>query len=244
MKTPHGSPNLKRCLKCQNLVNESIHECPNCGGNAFSAYYPISAYFEFLVAGSTSPDVPATSESVSAPKFESTFTVGDKRITGLLEEMKQIRFELAGLKEAKVKGTTAPERLYLPEHVEKVTPPEISPIIRDVQKCYESGVPNACPPLLRKALLSAIKIKFYKNGRKNLIFDNDGNRRKDWIGIAKRENYLSPELAKQLRSFRIFGDTSAHDEIIRFDNVEVAEMFRLVQLVIERFFKVNAGRDQ
>jgi hypothetical protein len=225
-------------------VNESIKECPNCGGNAFSAYYPISAYLEFQVAGSASPNLPVTSEGVPAPKFESTFTVRDERITGLLEEMKQMRFELADLKDTKIKGTIAPERLYLPEHVEEVTPPEISPIIRDVQKCYELGVPNACPPLLRKALLSAIKIKFYKNGRKDLIFDNDGNRRKDWIGIAKRESYLSPELAKQLKSFRIFGDTGAHDEIIRFDNVEVAGMFNLIRLVIERFFKVNAGRDQ
>jgi hypothetical protein len=225
-------------------VNESINECPYCGGKSFSVFASMSAYLTFPVAGSASPNLPEITEAVPSPKFESTFTVKDERVTVLQEEMKQIRFELADLREAKVKAKTAPETLYLPKDVEEVTPPGILFIVRDVQKCYEHGVPNACPPLLRKALLSAIKIKFYRNSRKDLIFDNDGNRRKDWIGIAKRENYLSPELAKELRSFRIFGDTGAHDEIIRFDDVEVDGMFKLIRLVIEHLLKVNAGRDQ
>jgi hypothetical protein len=174
----------------------------------------------------------------SVTGFTSTFSVDGTRIAELERDIREMRFELEVLKEEKSsRERVAPSSLYLPDHVEQFTPPEVMRLIRQIQKCYKIDAPDACPMLLRKALLSALKIKFYKEKKRNLIYDENGNRRNNWVGIAKQEGYLSQETAKHLGRFKIFGDTGTHDERIEFDRPEIAEMFMLIRLVLEGFFK-------
>jgi hypothetical protein len=170
--------------------------------------------------------------------FVSTLSVQDIKIADLTRQVEEIRYEVNVLKEEKFgKEGVAPSSLYLPDHVEKSAPKEVVRLMKQIQKLYEIDAPDASPVLLRKALISAIKIKFYMENKRNLIYDEHGNRRSNWIGIAKQEGYLSQELAKQLRRFKMFGDTGTHDERIQFDRSEIAEMFMLVRLALERFFK-------
>jgi hypothetical protein len=174
----------------------------------------------------------------SVVDFTSTLSVQDTKIVDLKKQIEEMRYELNVLKEEKsAKEGVAPSTLCLPDHVEQSTPNEVMRLMRQIQKCYEIDAPDACVVLLRKALISAIKIRFYMEKKRELIYDEHGNRRSNWVGIAKQEGYLSQETAKQLGRFKIFSDTGTHDERIEFDKLEIAEMFMLVRIVLERFFK-------
>lgn len=131
----------------------------------------------------------------------------------------------------------APPRLHFPEHVEEVTPKEVLDIVIAIQKCYRYDIPEACPGLLRKALFSAIKIKFYMKEQKDELYDTEGNRKSNWIDITKKKGYLSQELAKQLKRVKVFGDIGVHDEKIKFDKAEVADAFSLLRYIIEHMYK-------
>ena len=140
------------------------------------------------------------------------------------------------------KGPKAPSTLYFPDHVAKITPPEVMRILRDVQKCYDHDIPNACPGLLRKALASAIKIKFYQEDKKNFLYDARGDRKgslRDWINVAKQQGYLSSEIARKLEKIKLFGDIGVHDEKIKFDKREISDIFEILRLAIEHMYRKN-----
>lgn len=239
MTTKNKDSGLKLCLNCKNLVNVSVEQCPYCGRKLFSPYLPTSASFSFI-SQSSQPSTQYDSEKEAMPSvidFNSTLSVQDVRIIDLTRQVEEIRYELGVLKEKSAKEGIPPTELYMPDHVEQSTPKEVTRLIKQIQGCYRIGAPDACAALLRKALISAIKVKFYMENKRDLIYDEHGNRRSNWIEIAKQEGYLSQEIAKQLKLFKIFGDTGIHDERIEFDNLEIAGMFMLVRLAIEQFFK-------
>jgi uncharacterized protein YydD (DUF2326 family) len=123
--------------------------------------------------------------------------------------------------------------------VREITPVEVQSIIDDIQKCYGYDVPNACPGLLRKALHSAIKIRFLKDSKRQFLYDARGNRKGDlpeWIELAKQQGYLTTELARELKTTKLIVDIGVHDERIRFDKAEIADVFCKIRLAIEHIF--------
>ena len=240
MTTEDNDLHLKQCLNCKNLVMGSVEQCPYCGEKLFSLHVPASANFSFIPQKPQST-IQYDGEIETMPSvvdFSSTLSVRDIRIADLTKQVEEMRYELNVLKEEKsAKEGVPPSKLYLPDHVEQSTPWEVMRLVKQIQKCYEIDAPDACLVLLRKTLISAIKIKFYMKNKRNLIYDENGNRRRNWIGVAKQEGYLTQEIAKRLERFKIFGDTGTHDERIEFDRLEIAEMFTLVRLTLERFFR-------
>ena len=123
-----------------------------------------------------------------------------------------------------------------------MSPIQVKRMIKDIQKCYGYNIPDACPGLLRKALYSSVKIKFLSDCKKGILYDAQGNRRGDlsqWIDLAKQEEYLTAELARELRTTKLLTDTGVHDERVRFDKSEIADVFCKIRLAIEHLFAEN-----
>lgn len=137
---------LKICPSCGGSFDIDSETCPSCGSPLIDLEPDMSLPTQYQPS------------SIEAPKIESsTFSVQK----GPPIDLKELRQKINILWEERKAKQAAPSTLIFPEHVKEVTPREILTIISDIQKCYHYNIPNACPGLLRKALFSAIKIKFY-----------------------------------------------------------------------------------
>lgn len=224
------------CPNCKKLVDGQHEKCPYCGLPL--AKLEIPGIKPGVVFTAQSP-----SEITQTPIVtSSTFSVQNGSAIELIEKIEEMHKKVNIMWGERVDEKEAPPALNFPEHVERITPKEVLKIIDDIKKCYVHNIPNACPGLLRKALASAIKIKFYKKKQKDMLYDSQGNRKGDllqWIDLTKQQGYLTQELAKQLKRAKIFGDIGVHDERIDFDRAEVAEIFQLLRYSIECMYKTN-----
>jgi endogenous inhibitor of DNA gyrase (YacG/DUF329 family) len=232
--SPTSDAKKVECPSCRKLVEGQHEKCPHCGS-------PLSK----LETSEIEPGAVFTPQSADLAKtsvISSTLSVQDGPAIELLTKLAEVAEKVNILWGERPYEKETPPALHFPEHVERITPREVMKIIEDIQKCYTHEIPNACPGLLRKALASAIKIKFYKNKQRDMLYDTEGNRKGDildWINMAKQQGYLSQELAKQLKRAKIFGDIGVHDERIDFDEAEVAEIFQLVRYAIEDMYKTD-----
>lgn len=223
-RPPSTTKEKVTCPSCGELVDRDLEKCPHCDS-------PLGIYLP-----SSNAEMPEITES--------TFSIQDGRPIDLSEMVKEMIQKVNVLWEERKakKGIAPPPTLYLPQHVKEVTPKEVLKIVDSIQKSYERDIPDGCPGLLRKALTSAIKIKFYMKNQRDALYDAQGNRKGDlltWIDIAKQKGYLTQDLAKQLKRAKIFGDIGSHDEMIDFDKREVAEIFQLLRCAIEHMYKTN-----
>jgi len=132
------------------------------------------------------------------------------------------------------------EVLYLPNGVLARLPPEVTNIIvNTIQKCFERGIPQACPPFMRKALVAAITIRFKMDNKEAKLYD--ANREPfglpKMIELAKQEGYLSSYLAGQLMQIKIFGDIAVHDFKVDLKEQDVIPDFRLLRLALEHMYR-------
>lgn len=79
--------------------------------------------------------------------------------------------------------------LYIPNEVLDILPTEVRNILT-VHNCFERGIPQACPPFMRKALATAITIRFERDNRKDKLYDTKGEPLElpKMIELAKQEH--------------------------------------------------------
>lgn len=167
MSNPPSSKEKKKeekptiCPSCGSQVVEDVKECPHCG---------------FSLVGTEHPSL-----SVEFPEVtESTFSFQDGAPIDLKQVIEDMYPKVKILWEERKTGRQpVPQELLFPNRLAKIVPKEVLQILDDVQKCYQHNIANACPGLLRKALTSAIKIKFYMEKKRASLYDEKGNRKGD-----------------------------------------------------------------
>jgi hypothetical protein len=133
------------------------------------------------------------------------------------------------------------EELDVPVEVLERLPPEVRKIIESVMFCYkyEQVCADFCFMGMRKALIDAVRIRFMKDGKENMLYDADGNAYKlsRWIDLAKQERYITPAQASGLKDrVRIFGDTASHDFMADLHKEEVPPIFSLLRLALSKMY--------
>jgi len=230
--SPNSEEKKVKCTNCGKLIEEQSEKCPHCG--SLLSKHESSGIETGIIF------TPQNDNSVQTSVTSSTLSVQNGQTIELYTEFAKMAEKVNILWGERPDVEEAPLALHFPEHVEKIAPKEVLKIIEDTKKCYAHGIPNACAGLLRKALTSAVKIKFYKENQRNMLYDIEGNRKGDlldWVDMAKQQGYLTQELAKQLKRAKLFGDIGVHDERIDFDRAEVAEIFQLLRYSIECMYK-------
>lgn len=104
---------------------------------------------------------------------------------------------------------------------------------------YEHDFPNFCFLGMRKALIDAIRIRFQRDGKENMLYDKKGDAFKlpRWIDLAKQERYISKTMACDLREkVRVFGDTASHDYMANLQNEEVPSVCTCLRIALSRMY--------
>jgi len=155
------------------------------------------------------------------------------------EELKLKFGELEkGLKKVKSKQTTS-EKLIFPKKVFDELPNPIKKVIDGIKLNYEHNYPDFCCWGIRKALTIGIDIKFKKEGKENMLFDDSGEPYglPKKIELAKQKKYLNSNLANQLRKeAKVFGDIASHDYMTKLHKEDVPSNFRLLRLALGRMY--------
>lgn len=92
---------------------------------------------------------------------------------------------------------------------------------------------------MRKALIDAIRIRFLKDERVELLYDKYGNAYKleKWIDLAKQRRYISKTEAGHLKgTVKVFGDTASHDYMADLHKEEVPQVFTRLRIILSRMY--------
>jgi len=141
------------------------------------------------------------------------------------------RKEFTGLKEER-------KSLFIPDEVLKKLPTEVTKTIELVRLCFSRGIPQACPPYIRKALESAIYIRLKRDGKEAALYDNDENPfgLSKKIELARQKGYLSRSLARACHKTKLFGDIALHDIKVDLEEGDVIPDFQILRLVLEHMY--------
>ncbi len=138
----------------------------------------------------------------------------------------------------------------MPVEVFTGLPQEIKNDLVRAQICLQSSrqldsktptIYEACAVYLRKALATAIIIRFKRDGKENALKDKDGRpyRLKKLLSLAQGSGYLSSSLVKELKEIKWFGDVGAHDFKIEIKATDIKPLFRLMRLALERLYPIT-----
>lgn len=160
--------------------------------------------------------------------------------------------QLTGYLDAIVPTTSAPAtkttlegkdgELNIPEEILNCIPPEVRRTIEGVFYNFEGKFTDFCFMGMRKALIDAIRIRFCKDKKEDMLYDQNGNAYglSKWIELAKQERYISSPSAKDLTSqVKVFGDTASHDFMANLQLKEVPNVMTLLRLALSRMFYEN-----
>ena len=138
-----------------------------------------------------------------------------------------------------VKNEKLEEELSIPKEVFEKLPQEIQKTIEGVKLCYKYDYADFCFMGIRKALGTAIHIRFRKEGKEEELYDSKGEPYKltKWIELAKQNRFLSASLARKLtKEVKVFGDVSSHDYRVDFHREDVPSIFKLLRLALDRMY--------
>jgi len=152
-------------------------------------------------------------------------------------EFEELKVEVEYLKK-KVEGrkTELEGELSMPKKVLEKLPKEIQKTIEGVRVCYEHDHADFCFMGIRKALGTAIHIRFRRESKEEELYDNNEEPYKlaKCIELAKQNRLLSTSLAKKLtKELKLFGDVSSHDYMIDFHKEDVPSIFKLLRLALD-----------
>ena len=139
----------------------------------------------------------------------------------------------------KVDQSTKMENLVFPKKILEKLPQEVRKTIEGVMLNYVNDLPDFCFWGMRKALIDAIRIRFKRDKKEKMLYDENGNAYKllTWIELAKQKRYLSYSLARDLnREVKIFGDTASHDYMANLHKEEVPSIFKHLRLALARMY--------
>ena len=140
---------------------------------------------------------------------------------------------------AKEERKTSREELPIPKEVFEKLPKEIQKIIKGVKLCYNHDHADFCFMGMRKALSTAIHIRFRREEKEEELYGikEEPYKLTKWIELAKQNKFLSASLAKKLtKEVKVFGDVGSHDYRIDFRKEDVPSIFKLLRLALDRMY--------
>jgi hypothetical protein len=168
--------------------------------------------------------------------FPSQEYVPAEAFRALEQKFEQLKAEVTQLK---VSWGEKKEELDLPEEIFKKLPREVQKTIEGIKLNYEKNFPEFCFWGMRKALIDGIRIRFKKDGKENMLYDEQGRayRLSKWIELAKQERYINTTIANKLREeVKVFGDVASHDYMVDLQKDEVPSIFRHLRLALARMY--------
>ena len=223
----------------------SISICPKCG----KPIAPLKLYTGSMVAsglvGGTLDTVEDTVSVLDGIPTEEQKALG---IFDLAPQFKDLATEVVTLKgrfdklaesvakrKEFVEVSKEREVLFIPEKVLKKLPTEVAKTLELIWLCFGRGIPQACPPFIRKALESAIHIRFRMDSKEMVLYDDNGKSfgLSKKIELARQAGYMSYSLAQSCYKTKLFGDISLHDWRIDLEEGDIIPDFRLLRLVLE-----------
>lgn len=132
-----------------------------------------------------------------------------------------------------------PEKLLFPDEVLERLPHVVKKTIKGIMLNYEHDFPEFCFMGMRKALIDAILIRFQKDRKQAMLYDENGNAYKlsTWIENARHERYISKNIAKGLKSFvKVFGDVASHDYKAALQKEEVPPVFVCLRMALSGMY--------
>ena len=184
------------------------------------------------------PDLTAFAKVVNSVSFDFTET-GLKIILPALSSKTTVALSEGSLGKGDDKGTEWGSELSIPEKVRKRVPKEVQVTLEGVRLCYQHGHADFCFMGLRKALSTAIHIRFKQAGKEAELYDinDEPYSLTKWIELAKQNGFLSATVAKQLaKELKFIGDISAHDYRVDFQREDVPSVFRLLRVALDRMY--------
>lgn len=130
--------------------------------------------------------------------------------------------------------------LSIPKEVFEKLPKEIQRTLEGVKLCYEHDHADFCFMGIRKALSTAIHIRFRREEKEEELYDikKEPYELAKWIELAKQNGFLSASLANKLtKEVKLYGDVGAHDYMISFHKEDVPSIFKLLRLVLGRMYR-------
>lgn len=130
------------------------------------------------------------------------------------------------------------EELVFPKEILENLPTEVKKTIEGVILNYEHDFPEFCFWGMRKALIDAIRLRFIKDRKEKMLYDEKGNPYSlpKWIELVKQETYISAEQAKNLEKVKVFGDSASHDYMTSLHKKEVPSILFWLRLALSRMF--------
>lgn len=138
-----------------------------------------------------------------------------------------------------IKRSKNKKEVDFPEEILRSLPKEVSKTIGGVLLNYQNDFTDFCFWGMRKALTDAIRIRFRKDQKENLLYDKSGNAYKlsRWIELAKQEKYISSSTAKSLKDqVRVFGDVASHDYMANLQKEEVPAIMTFLRMALSRMY--------
>ena len=156
-------------------------------------------------------------------------------------ELEKLKLEVEYLKK-KIEASKTEEinkELSMPRELVEKLPREVQKTVEGIKLCYEHNHADFCFMGMRKALSTAIHIRFRREGKEDELYDPNRRPYKlpKWIELAKQNGFLSASLAKELtKEVKVFGDIGSHDYKVDFHKEEVPSIFRLLRLALDRMY--------
>lgn len=152
--------------------------------------------------------------------------------------------KVARMPPLKVSKVQTHHEIIVPIEVIQKLPKEVCLDITKAQIClshskqFETSIYEACAMYLRKALATAIIIRFKKDRKDRQLYDKDGRpyELKKMLELAKQERYLSNYLSEELKRIKCFGDIGVHDYKIELKENDVRPIFELLRLALEHMY--------
>lgn len=141
--------------------------------------------------------------------------------------------------ETRVDWTEEKADLNLPKHILEKLPKEVRKTVEGVESNYQNDYADFCFWGMRRALIDAIRIRFQKDGKEKMLYDDDRRPYSlpKWIELSKQESYISSTCAKNLRDqVRVFGDTASHDYMADLKKEEVPSIFTQLRFALARMY--------
>jgi hypothetical protein len=130
-------------------------------------------------------------------------------------------------------------RLEFPVDILERLPLVVKKAMEGVIFNYERDFPDFCFMGMRKALIDAIRIRFLKDEKAGLLYDENGNAYKleRWIDLAREHRYVSRTEANDLKAkVKVFGDTASHDYMVDLHKEEVPQVFTCLRMALSRMY--------
>lgn len=160
-------------------------------------------------------------------------------------ELEELKVEVKYLKKQIERSKTEEIELSIPKGIFERLPKVVQKTIEGVKLCYENDHADFCFMGIRKALSTAIHIRFRREKKEDELYDSNGEpyRLPKWIELAKQNRFLSASLARKLtKEVKVFGDVGSHDYRIDFQKEDVPSIFKLLRLALDRIIiKKNEG---